>query len=89
MLHCDGGNVFGRVPSQCRKISSPVQPGYVPARGIVPLGASYRCTRCQSRFGSYAAFQLSTAVGVVTAFFPKPDVPLVKRVMQANGSWAD
>lgn len=43
----------------------------------------------ESRFGPYAAFQLSTAVGVVTAFFPKPDVPLVKHVMQANRSWTD
>jgi hypothetical protein len=43
----------------------------------------------ESRRAQFAAFQLSTAVGIVTAFIPKSDVPLVKQVMQANGAWAD
>jgi hypothetical protein len=41
----------------------------------------------QNTFGQYAAFELSTAAGSVTAYLPKADVPLVKHVMEAQRSW--
>ena len=40
-----------------------------------------------SAFGQYAGFKLGTAAGPVTAFIPKADVPLVKHVLEAQGSW--
>ena len=43
--------------------------------------------RSESRFGPYAAFELSTGSGPVTAFIPKADVPLVKGIMRARSSW--
>jgi hypothetical protein len=41
----------------------------------------------QRRLGQYAGYELSTGAGPLTAYIPRADVPLVKQVMETEGSW--
>lgn len=89
-------------PSDAKPKSIPINGSLLLRQGAEPVWQPYskrgghslpgplRVTGPSSgRFGSYAAFELNTAAGPVTAFVPKPDVPVLRELMRAAGLWAD